>query len=337
MRSMHYLIAAGLLAALPVTAAHAEWYVGAGGGISFTTDADGLKAGKQYDTQFDPGAVALGRIGYKSGLFRYEGEVSWRGQDLESMGGLDADGELNSTALMGNLLMDIPLNSPITPYVGFGIGTAYVDTDGHLSGNPSMSYDGTDWVFAYQVMFGASYALDNNWALNGEYRMFNTTQYDATTDTGAKFDAPIHNHSFLVGFTYHFNEAKPAPQPAPQPVATPAAPPPPPPSNFLVFFDWNAAAITPQAENIIAQAAAATKKGKKAHIDLTGHTDRSGPDAYNMKLSMARAEAVRNELARMGVDADIISVSAKGEGDPLVQTADGIREPQNRRVEIYIP
>jgi OmpA-OmpF porin, OOP family len=69
-------------------------------------------------------------------------------------------------------------------------------------------------------------------------------------------------------------------------------------------------------------------------IVATGHADRSGPDNYNVRLSERRATAVKNQLVREGVPAGIIQTAGKGERENLVQTADGVREPRNRRVEI---
>ncbi|MDY0240902.1 MAG: OmpA family protein, partial [Rhodospirillaceae bacterium] len=60
------------------------------------------------------------------------------------------------------------------------------------------------------------------------------------------------------------------------------------------------------------------------------------PDAYNMALSLRRANAVKAELVKLGIPANEISVVGKGKADPLVPTADGVREPQNRRVQINL-
>jgi hypothetical protein len=121
--------------------------------------------------------------------------------------------------------------------------------------------------------------------------------------------------------------------------APPPPPPPPPPvqaTSFMVFFDWDRSNLSTQAENTIAQAASAFKTTGTARITATGHTDKSGPENYNMALSLRRANTVKDSLVRNGVPASAISVIGKGESQPLVQTADGVREPQNRRVEIVI-
>jgi OmpA-OmpF porin, OOP family len=84
------------------------------------------------------------------------------------------------------------------------------------------------------------------------------------------------------------------------------------------------------------QAAGAYKSKGSARIRATGHTDTSGPEAYNIALSLRCANAVRNALVREGVPAAAITVIGCGEQGLLVPTADGVGEPQNRRVEIVV-
>src|SRR6478735_1855823 len=121
----------------------------------------------------------------------------------------------------------------------------------------------------------------------------------------------------------------PPPQPAPPPPAAQA-------SSFMVFFDWDRSDLSGQAQNTIQQAANTYKSTGAARITATGHADRSGPENYNMALSLRRANAVKDALVREGVPATAIAVVGRGESQPLVPTADGVREPQNRRVEIVI-
>jgi len=123
--------------------------------------------------------------------------------------------------------------------------------------------------------------------------------------------------------------------------AAAAAPPPPPAPmaaapSYMVFFDWDRSNLSQQALATIQQAANTYKTKGSARITATGHADRSGPENYNMALSLRRANAVKDALVRDGVPATAISVIGKGETQPLVPTADGVREPQNRRVEIVI-
>jgi outer membrane protein OmpA-like peptidoglycan-associated protein len=104
----------------------------------------------------------------------------------------------------------------------------------------------------------------------------------------------------------------------------------------MVFFDWDRSNRSQQAQATIQQAANAFKTKGSARITATGHTDTSGPADYNMALSLRRANAVKDALVRNGVPATAISVIGRGETGLLVPTPDGVREPQNRRVEIVL-
>jgi len=121
-------------------------------------------------------------------------------------------------------------------------------------------------------------------------------------------------------------------------------PPPPPPSqatvpavrNFLVFFDFDRSNLTPRAQAVVKEAADVAKAGRYARITCTGHTDTAGSNSYNLALSLRRANTVKDALVREGVAANTISVVGRGKEQLLVQTRDGVREPQNRRVEIVM-
>jgi outer membrane protein OmpA-like peptidoglycan-associated protein len=117
-------------------------------------------------------------------------------------------------------------------------------------------------------------------------------------------------------------------------VPPPAAVPPANPRTYLVFFDFNKSDLTPDARSIVDKAAANAASDRITRLDVTGYTDTVGSDAYNMRLSRRRAESVSAELQAHGIPAGEIAIFAKGKHDLLVPTADGVREPQNRRVQI---
>jgi iron complex outermembrane receptor protein len=104
--------------------------------------------------------------------------------------------------------------------------------------------------------------------------------------------------------------------------------------SYQVFFDFNKSDLTPQAVTIVDTAAKNAGPAKVTEIEVTGHTDTVGSDAYNMRLSRRRAESVAAELEKQGIPSSEIAIFAKGKKDLLVPTADGVKEPQNRRVQI---
>jgi outer membrane protein OmpA-like peptidoglycan-associated protein len=114
----------------------------------------------------------------------------------------------------------------------------------------------------------------------------------------------------------------------------PVVPVPSVPRSYLVFFDFDKSDLSPQAVAIVGQAARNAGPAEATEIEVTGNTDTMGSDAYNMRLSRRRAESVAAQLENDGIPASEIAITAKGKRDPLVPTGDGVREPQNRRVQI---
>lgn len=108
------------------------------------------------------------------------------------------------------------------------------------------------------------------------------------------------------------------------------------PRDYRVFFDWDSAEVTEGAAEVLRQAAESAKESQLTVIRIVGHADRSGPTDYNRDLSMKRANAVAQYLARYGIPTNQVAVVGQGESDPLVATEDGVREPQNRRVQIVM-
>ena len=103
-----------------------------------------------------------------------------------------------------------------------------------------------------------------------------------------------------------------------------------------MFFDWDKYKLTPRALSIISQAAADSKTAQTTTINVSGYTDTSGTAKYNLGLSERRAKAVETQLVADGVSESEIETHAFGETHLLVPTGPGVREPQNRRVEIVL-
>ncbi len=235
----------------------------------------------------------------------------------------------------------------ITPYVGAGIG--YLQShnqDVRLTGPGQflIRSTGTDGNLAYQgiVGFALPISLVPGLALTAEYRF---TGLAGNQNYKGQFFAPgiatrarlteknDLNHSIVaVAIRYEFNHPPP---PSPVPVSVPTTEVAP-QRTYLVFFDWDRADLTDRARQIIAEAATASTRVQTTRIEVQGNADRSGSPAYNQGLSLRRARAVAAELVRHGVPQSEIAVQGFGDTRPLVQTAAGVREPQNRRVEIIL-
>ena len=105
---------------------------------------------------------------------------------------------------------------------------------------------------------------------------------------------------------------------------------------WMVFFDWGKVDIRSDDAATLDQVAAAYRARPSARLELAGHSDRSGSPWTNRAGARKRAEGVRAELEKRGVPGNAIRVASFGEDRPLVPTEDGVREVQNRRVEISI-
>ncbi len=121
--------------------------------------------------------------------------------------------------------------------------------------------------------------------------------------------------------------AAPAPAPAPAPMV---------PETFIVYFAFDSTDLTAAINLVIVNAKRAAKKMGAKDLAVTGHADRAGPEEYNLGLSLRRASAVLDALAARGADPAKVSLAGRGEAEPLAATADGVREPVNRRVEIIV-
>ena len=170
-------------------------------------------------------------------------------------------------------------------------------------------------------------------ALTLDYRYF------ATNDPKFEFGpvsakSEYRNHTVLAGLRYTFG-APPPPPPAPAAAPAPAAEQAM-QNEFLVFFDWDRSDITPASDAIIGDAATAAGNSRAIKLEVIGHTDTSGSPTYNQRLSLRRAEAVRQALIAKGVPASLITIEGRGETDLMVSSGTNVREPSIRRAQMLI-
>jgi outer membrane protein OmpA-like peptidoglycan-associated protein len=287
-----------------------------GGGLSTTTNvpAGGLTnfpAGTNFKASSDWNASIRGRIGYAWNQFLFYGTGGVAFADASLKANFAPSTTAGGTALPGST------SSQSTTLIGPTVGG------------------------------GIEYAVTPNISVAGEYRYtdygfdsFRLGNVATTGAGGAVATSPatgrigLRDNTAMLKVNYRFNAPPPPP---PMPVAAPAPPPPAAPKVFIVFFDWDKDTITAEGNAIIQQAADAYKSGAPVQIQVTGYTDRSGSAAYNQRLSERRANNVAHAMTALGVPQSQMIVSGRGENDNRVPTAAGVREPQNRRVEITAP
>ena len=373
MRLRSALLAAAFLAmpaavqAQPVTG----MYVGLGAGLNFLQDeftqpskALGTPKGKAVFS--NPGLASDMSIGYGLGNgLRFEIEGDYNYNHFHKLEGTRfptaAGGENQEYGAMFNALYDFDIGLPfLFPYVGVGAGNQWTHwTNVHAYGTTvgsRLDVQSTTDNFAYQGIVGLAFPVPSmpGLSLTAEYRFLGvldpqpafhaataassrgSAYYPAPGVAHARGNLDMGNefaHEVIFGVRYAFGVAPPPPPPAPAPVVTPT---PAPARTYLVFFDWDRADLTDRARQIISEAAQASTHVQYTRIEVNGYTDRSGTPQYNLRLSMRRARSVQAELIRDGVPRNVIDIHGYGETHPLVPTAPGVREPQNRRVEIIL-
>ncbi|UKK85990.1 OmpA family protein [Sphingopyxis sp. BSN-002] len=350
--------------ASPALARDNSWYVGVGGGVMIVEDMDldigtvnnagSLDHRKGYDVE--------GTVGYDFGGFRAEVEVGYKEADITSgtfatpgipqtangsgaafTGATPLNGDSNALSFMVNGLLDFGDDDGLQGFIGGGAGVARVSVEPVFAG---AFLDDSDTGFAWQAIAGVRAPLTKNWDVGLKYRFFNASNLDLVDQLGRDVSTRFRSHSILGTLTYNFGGAPapvetpqpPAPPPPAPPPPTPPAPPPAPvcdPGPYIVYFDWDQSNITPEAAATLDNAISAYNRGCTGQqVWLAGHADRSGSAKYNVGLSERRNTAVRGYLTARGISDGSISSEAFGESRPAVATADGVRNDQNRRVEI---
>lgn len=349
-------------------------YIGIEGGVSFkdkiTVDIDGPPA----DGTYDPAAVARTKmgidgdviLGYDFGPFRLEAEGGYKRNKYRDLTVLQSailptgvtvpagtvvqnERKLEIWSGMINGLIELGPDDGFQIYGGGGAGLARLELPVEVAGVGTVIDDHkTD--FAWQLIGGVRFPLSDSLGLGVKYRYFVLDDFELEGANGANLRANYRAHSVLASLTYSFGgnsapEPVEAPPPAPAPVMAPPPPPrpvaPPPPPQvacntgpYIVFFDFDRSDVTPEAAGILNNAATAYANCGTARVMLAGHTDRAGSTQYNSALAERRNEAVRSYLTSRGVPTGQVSAQAFGESQPRVPTADGVREAQNRRVEV---
>ncbi len=233
-------MAADLLYSQPAPSAPLAYggpYVGIKGGVNFDgsdltyADTASANAGAAFtdisrNTGFDVGVVAGYAFGSRFGMFspRLEAEYGYLSNNVDNLSnsngtvagtttGASADGEINASYGLVNLLLDIPLGYGLTPFIGGGVGYANVRLDnvtatsigtGGAGFTPGqVAFDDEDTSFAYSLTAGVSYDISRNVTLEVAYRYLDFTNVQIQDANGNRTDDNIDNHQINVGLRVH--------------------------------------------------------------------------------------------------------------------------------------
>ena len=103
----------------------------------------------------------------------------------------------------------------------------------------------------------------------------------------------------------------------------------------IIYFDFDEFNLSKISFNTLKTFINKNKKDLSKYI-VFGHTDTKGSDEYNLRLSIKRAEAIKQILTSLGIDENKISLLGKGEKDLAIKTPDNTKHPANRRAEVKI-
>lgn len=159
------------------------------------------------ESEFDTGINVGVSGGYDFGMARLEGELAYRQNDFDKVvveGELFAvDGDVGALSLMANGYWDFENLSPVTPYLGAGIGFANVSLNDVRDAEGAF-VDDDDVVFAYQFGAGVAFALNETMALDLGYRYFATTDPEYTDVEGDTFETEYKTHNVSLGLRINF-------------------------------------------------------------------------------------------------------------------------------------
>lgn len=310
------------------------WYIGLEAGWVHVNDTE-LPAWDYSEIQFENRWGVLGTVGHAfNGNWRMELEVGYRNNDVHQITfsapiGPLAEGELSEWTGMLNALYDQPIGKRWAIAFGAGIGVDAARYTDIVGGNRS---EDSDAVLAAQGILGLTYRVGPHWDIVLNYRYLWADEPTFVNYLGDSDTADMTKHTVTLGFRWGFDDV--AAPPPPPPPAPPPAPPPVRAKQFIIFFGFDKCDITAEADRVLGEAADTAKAEGTAKVQIVGHTDTSGSPAYNQRLSECRSGAAKSNLVGKGIPDGAITTSGKGEGDLMVKTDDGVKEPQNRRATI---
>lgn len=294
------------------------------------------------DLSFDGGWVGSvgGGYAFPYGL-RLEGELAYRFDDIESNDLADQGGDASSWALMFNGYYDFNKGGRWEPYVGLGIGYANVEVSASDANPLLVSLDDSADAWAWQAMAGVAWWVNDRIAVDMSYRYFEAPEVELDSSRGVEREGDYVQQAAMIGVRYSLSPPpEPAPPPPPPPAPRPVAAPPSaaacPTSEFVVYFAWDRADLDQAGQDTIRSAISRARQCNLTQVEVVGHTDTSGATDYNLDLSGRRATAVRDALVAGGISGEIIRSESRGETEQARQTADGVREPLNRRAAVTI-
>jgi len=304
---------------------------------AFTTDQRDLGykvfIGKKFNRYFaiEGGYFDLGKFGFQantsgngSGVLR--GETTFRGVNLDLIGHLPLTERLSALARIGGQ---------------YGRSTATFS--GNRLNAVTAPNPEKEEKFQAKVGLGLQYQINDAWAVRGEVE-----RYRLRDPLGNRGEMDLASISLIRAFGRPAARTIPAPAPAPvaapqevQPVAPVVEAAPQPVSEKVSFaaealFDFDRALVKPEGKAALDDLMRKLQGMDTEVMIAVGHTDSVGSDAYNQKLSLRRADAVKAYLVSKGLDQARLYTEGKGETQPIADNATAEGRARNRRVGIEV-
>jgi OmpA-OmpF porin, OOP family len=345
MRREAALLGAAALVAIsaPANAARLTgWYGVFEGGGTYIHDVEvatyippGLPTDATLASEYGWAGLASLGYAYNNG-WRVELESGYRNDNFQTLtvGGVATPmtGDLTQYTAMVNFMYDLPSSGPVTFSIGAGVGADWGRLDTPSLGSPILS---DNVSLAFQGIAGMSVRMASWLDLVLNYRFLYVTgfEFEEPLVAPAVFHADtdsISQHTVTMGLRFGTHQ-----EAAPAVIASAPPPAPPPPARqYVIYFGFNKCNITADADTVLSDAAASARQLGSVAIKIVGHTDTVGSQRANQRLSECRAGAAKTNLVNKGIPAGSISATGAGETQLVVQTGDGMKEPQNRRATV---